>query len=94
VLRLKERPLPHIVGLRENEAHRAKENEVIEMVKFFEYAGRTFVTGTDKEKRKKIKEMRRKNPNIFFQKKTKSKGSNVDWWYATWQKSLLGRSKK
>ena len=31
MLRLKEGLLPHIVGLRENEAHRAKERGVIEM---------------------------------------------------------------
>jgi len=49
------------------------------------YGGQQIVTGSDKEKRKKIKEMRKNNPNLYYQKKSKGKGLPT-WTYAFWFK--------
>jgi len=58
------------------------------MVKFSDliYTGSILVTGSDKEKRKKIKIIRSKNPSVFYQKKSKGKGLST-WRYATWMKN-------
>ena len=57
------------------------------MVKYSDliYGGRIFVSGSDKEKRKKIKEIRKKNPNTIYQKKSKGK-ELPSWTYALWFK--------
>ena len=61
---------------------------MIIMVKFSDliFGGTMFVTGTDKEKRKKIKEERKKNPHLVFQKKSKGQGL-PSWTYAFWFKN-------
>lgn len=51
------------------------------------YTGSILVSGSDKEKRAKIKNIRILNPNVYYQKKSKGKGLST-WRYATYNKRM------